>query len=106
MRQSETRREAGQVLFPGNQVQKVMKVGLPLVRQKQEVQRYTAFKVCEGLLHKILEIRHKDYSHLLVKSRGQVSVSMLPELTDHRVRGLSIVKAAYKVAPVWGNASK
>lgn len=38
MRRSETRREARQVLYPGNQVQKVMKAGLPLVRQKQEVQ--------------------------------------------------------------------
>lgn len=67
---------------------------------------YTAFKVCEGLLHKILEISHKDHSHLPVKSGGQVSVSVLPEpLTDHRVRGLSTVKAAYKVGAMRGNAS-
>lgn len=49
MRRSETPREARQVLYPGNQVKKVMKARLPLVRQKQEVrgaQRLRFVKAC------------------------------------------------------------
>lgn len=106
MRRSETPREARQALYPGNQVQKVMKARLPLVRQKQEVRGAQRLRFVKGLLHKILGIRRKDHSHLPVKSGGQVSVSVLPELlTDHRVRGLSTVKAAHKEAAVRGNAS-
>lgn len=106
MRRSETPREARQVLYPGNQVQKVMKARLPLVRQKQEVRGAQRLRFVKGLLHKILGIRRKDHSHLPVKSGGQVSVSVLPELlTDHRVRGLNTAKAAHKEAAVRGNAS-